>query len=248
MLNDNRVYREFIRDHDSNADESLKKLRRDRGKVEEIIGQLTFCLEKLGGTVENLHNLLSADESLAPKINNIAELIMGKVRLMPGDALEIVTTAGKSALVRMRAVDGIKEEDLPVHLFIDPEFRYPLTRIAIVERLSDQKKLKEVALKDRLYGYAVAGALAVDKIESPSDLYDVAVGARHDTASLAAARLTDENLLAQLAGNENVCDAVRKVAINKMTNIKALEQLADQSIYVRGFINRRLEGLVGVAK
>ncbi|MEK7144937.1 MAG: hypothetical protein AAB794_03755 [Patescibacteria group bacterium] len=199
----------------ASSDDSLKKLRRDRGKMEELIARLTFALEDRGGTVEHLFGLLSQQEgSTTARVNFIAGLIMGTQRLVPIDPLEVLTKTGASDEVRRYAVTagGIKEEDLPVDRLLDPLFVFPRTRLAIVERLTDQKKLKRIALE----GDQVVGALAVRKLTSPKDLYDVAAGANYGTTCLAAiGQMTDQKLIRRFTEDRIWIDTYQKSIAEK---------------------------------
>lgn len=214
---------EHINEHERRLpNDSLKKLRRDCGKVKEFVDRLTVALELRGGTVEHLFGTLSGKNTIdALEIDYIADFLMGCGRVVRVDPLEIVTNTGGSDVVRSIAVAGIKEEYLPVHLLINnPGFCFPRTRIAIVERLTDQTKLKEIALK----GGRNDGALAANKLASFDDLYDVAMGASYQsTALVAVERLSEEYLcrLAECCMNE----MIQVVAIGKITDRRKLLSL-----------------------
>lgn len=202
------------------SDDSLKKLRRDHGKAEEIVSQLIIAMEQLGGTSNDLFSLISGP-SITPQIKHIAELIMGKLRLKSIDPLEVLTNTGMSDAVRLYAVTngGIEEKDLPVHLIIDNRFPFPRTSLAVVERITSQQKLKEIALK----GSRSTGALAAKKLKSSDDLYDVAMSARYNTAALiAVGRLPNDYLVLLVKSYPN--EAVLEAAIGRITDKKQLQE------------------------
>jgi len=163
-------------------DDSLTKLRRDRGKMEEIFGSLTVALEKRGGGVEHLFALLSGADS-APDVDIIADYLMGVREMTSIDPFRIVTETGKSDRVRAKAVQDIPADELPWEMCLDhATSAWSRTRINIVKRLTDQSKLKAIALKGGRWDSAVAA----DKLTNNDDLVEVALSSFYNTTVFVA--------------------------------------------------------------
>lgn len=224
---------------------SLKRLRRDRGKVEEFITQLMLALEKRGGEVEHLFGTLS-ERSNAPSIEFIADYVMGVRGMLPFVPIDIVTQFGKSDEVMAAAIQYIKEEELPTYLLIrDPGFTYPLTRLAITEKLTDQERLKKVAL----YGGRDDGELAVSKLTSPSDLVQVALSSDYPSTAFAALDRLSQNHLVHVVNQhaylrQQLRSDVAESAVNKLSDEKMLRGLLEETKgfdYIRRIVYNRLE-------
>ena len=201
---------DMIEQEEKQRDDSLTKLRRDRGKMEELICKLTIALEKRGGKVEHLNALLSETDDCI-NINLIADYLMGVREMVRIDPVRIVTETGKSDRVRADAVEYIPADELPWEILTTAESGISRTRVYIAVRLTDRTALKEVALE----GGKADSCIAARKLESDDDLYEVALQGQWNTTAFEILKRLPFEKLADFVHDckegQRVMSAVRRI-------------------------------------